>query len=281
VGSAAEKRYSLQPQLARDAMSRDDIWSRTAGGSFKGLLLVLGRVRIAVTARSVGLSATHPNAEAGESGGDGAIRPFNDFALATVLTAAIEPKGFFSSVWQSPWRLQMSKLEKALLLTTAALLSAALDAGSAMAQSRVEGKAPQVRAFPNLTRIYRFTGLVTTSLSSSTGAQVSVTCTNWSPTATTTVRYLFRDFNGTVVGDTSVNLTPLRTLTVSTQFTAFYFEDAVVTLSSTLDQGSLEILATAAPIHCNANVVDAAHSPPSFEIELSRTRNSQESGAHE
>ena len=66
----------------------------------------------------------------------------------------------------------------ALTTLTAAILSVTTIAHAAPREA--EGAAKSVRTFPALTLIYRFTGLVTTSLDA-TGVQVSAHCTNFHP----------------------------------------------------------------------------------------------------
>ena len=145
-----------------------------------------------------------------------------------------------------------------------------------------EGAAPAVRAFPSLTRIYRFEGVVTTSLSSLTGVQASVHCTNWHPTATNQIRITLRDFNGATVATAGpFNLTSFRTFTYSTQFTNLFTEDSVVVPSSTLDQGSIQVDATLPAVHCQATGEDAASASASSVFVYQPTRNFPEGGTQE
>src|SRR5436190_15434418 len=102
----------------------------------------------------------------------------------------------------------------ALTTLTAAILSVTTTAHAAPREA--EGAAKAVRTFPALTRIYRFTGLRTTSLDSNTGVQVSAHCTNWHPSQNRLVQYIVRAYDGSIVATSGpFVLHPLTTFTYS------------------------------------------------------------------
>src|SRR6185369_5398059 len=128
------------------------------------------------------------------------------------------------------------KLLRLLALTTltAAILSVTTIAHAAPREA--EGAAKAVRTFPALTLIYRFTGLVTTSLASTTGVQVSAHCPNFHPSQDRLVRYFVRNFDGTIVASAGpFALHPFRTFTYSSQDTQLFDEDSTVVPTSLLD----------------------------------------------
>jgi hypothetical protein len=166
----------------------------------------------------------------------------------------------------------------ALTTLTAAILSVTTIAHAAPREA--EGAAKSMRTFPALTRIYRFTGLVTTSLGANTGVQVSAQCTNWGQTRR--VRYIVRDSSGAIAAVAGPYLlSPFRTFTYSTQFTQMFYEDAVVVPTSGQSQGSLEILASGPDVHCQAVLVDAASVSANSITPLAATRSNQEAGTEE
>ena len=73
----------------------------------------------------------------------------------------------------------------------------------------------------------------------------------------------------------------LRTFTYSTQYTQLFYDDSVVVPTVLLDQGSLEILASGAAVHCSAQLVDAAASSASNVTPLAATRSNQETATQE
>ena len=153
------------------------------------------------------------------------------------------------------------------------------------AQRAAEGTAHQsvgaLAAFPALTRIYRFTGLVTTSRAANTGLQVAAHCTNWAPSGSINVRFDVHDFNGALVATSTIALPGRNTRTYSTQTTALFFDDSVVVPMGIIHQGSLEIFATGAQVHCSAQLVNAASTSAAGVVTLAATRNNQEGGAQE
>ena len=174
------------------------------------------------------------------------------------------------------------KLLRLLALTTltAAILSVTTIAHAAPREA--EGAAKSVRTFPALTRIYRFTGLVTTSLDQNTGVQVSAHCTNWHPTQNRVVKYIVRNSDGAIaVSAGPFVLSRLRTFTYSTQFTDLFFDDTVAAPPVLLRQGSLDILASGPEVHCQAELVDAAGTSAYDVTPLAATRSNQEAATQE
>ena len=168
----------------------------------------------------------------------------------------------------------------ALTTLTAAILSVTTIAHAAPREA--EGAAKAVRTFPALTLIYRFTGLVTTSLDADTGVQVSAHCTNFHPGQDRFVRYTVRNYDGTIVASPGpFALHPFRTFTYSTQDTLLFAEDAVVVRTVLLDQGSLQILASGPQVHCSAELVDASGSSAYNVTPLPAIRSNQEAGTEE
>ncbi|MCU0832204.1 MAG: hypothetical protein MUC58_11960, partial [Rhizobiaceae bacterium] len=127
-------------------------------------------------------------------------------------------------------------------LLSASLLLLASAAATAGERPYPEGKAPTIanaeRAFPALSAIYMFSGARSNSMDSNTGTQTSVHCFNASNVARQ-VRFLVRDFAGTVSDDNTISIPRLATRTYSTAATALYFEDITGTLLGTLSQGSI------------------------------------------
>ena len=167
----------------------------------------------------------------------------------------------------------------ALTTLTAAILSVTTIAHAAPREA--EGAAKSVRTFPALTRIYRFTGLVTTSVTPFDGLQVSAHCTNWA-TQNRFVQYIVRNFDGRIVASAGpFTLSPFRTFTYSTQNTNLFGEDSIVAPQYLLDQGSLEILASGPEVHCQAELVDAAGTSAYDVTPLAATRSNQEGTSQE
>jgi hypothetical protein len=168
----------------------------------------------------------------------------------------------------------------ALTTLTAAILSVTTIAHAAPREA--EGAAKSVRTFPALTLIYRFTGLVTTSLDAATGVQVSAHCTNFHPSQDRLVRYFVRGVDGGIVATAGpFVLNPFRTFTYSTQFTTLFFDDSVAVPTTELDQGSLQILASGPQVHCSAQLVDASGSSAYNVTPLPAIRSNQEAGTEE
>ena len=165
------------------------------------------------------------------------------------------------------------------VLAVGPLLAALPAAGLAQAQTRAEGKAPQVRAFPNLTPIYRITGVADSGSASNAGVATSVHCTNFTA-SNQQVQYIVRSAGGTQLANPTFVISARRTFTLSTHFTAVFAEGGFLTPATLIAQGSMIIKATTPKVHCSAMIIDAAASVPSG-IALSLTRLNQEKGAQE
>jgi hypothetical protein len=113
---------------------------------------------------------------------------------------------------------------------------------------------------------YMWTGARTIAASVS----VTVNCTNFHPTAASTVHVEIVDFNGTTVGSGTVGIAPgeTRTTTGGTA-TAFFSEDSTIALTSDLNQGSVRVSAQGSKkVICSAHVLDVTSAPPTFIQDL-------------
>ena len=153
-------------------------------------------------------------------------------------------------------------------------------AGTGQAQTRAEGQAPQVRAFPNLTPIYRIAGVIDDGAPANTGIATTVSCTNFKA-STAQVQFVVRHPNGPVLANPTFNILARATFTASTHGTFLAAENAILTPGSLIRQGSMIIRATTPKVHCSAMIVDAGNAIPTFAVALSLTRLNQEKGAQE
>ena len=167
----------------------------------------------------------------------------------------------------------MRKLFHALAM--ASLVAALPTAGHSQSQG---GKAGQVRAFPDLTPIYRIAGVADDGGATADGFATSVHCTNFTASKQQ-VQYIVRSAGGTQFDSLTLTLQARQTRTASTHGTAV-FSEAFLTPGTPISQGSMIIKATTRKVHCSAMLVDAAASVPSG-IALSLTRLNQEKGAQE
>jgi hypothetical protein len=117
------------------------------------------------------------------------------------------------------------------------------------------------------TVLYLFSGARDNT--SSATAATSVHCTNYSSTSVQ-VRIQIFNFSGSNTMNGSFTLSASRSATFSTQLTALYFDDVVLTPATTIDQGSGRILVnnSAAKIICTAQVLDPTNNPPSYGVKL-------------
>jgi hypothetical protein len=137
--------------------------------------------------------------------------------------------------------------------------------------------------FPNLTVIYKFTQIVSTSTTSNTGFQTNFTCTNFGPQPVS-LRFLVRDQTGAVVSTNNdvTNLAAGATVQRSTQGTFFYTNEGTLGISVTLTDGAaVNILSTSPRVHCSAQVYDASSVTPAAITNLNGVRYNQEPGAAE
>ena len=141
-------------------------------------------------------------------------------------------------------------------------LAALLPAQAQQQRSYPEGAAPQPTAVGDpLQRLYRVSGVLDNGGGPEGGQATSFHCTSGS-TVDETLRIRVRDFNGAIVGDQSIKITPNRTRTLSTHFTRMFFEDRTLSPGEVIAQGSAEILATSIQVFCSAMIVDASTSSP-------------------
>ena len=117
------------------------------------------------------------------------------------------------------------------------------------------------RVFPSLTAIYRFTGVADNAGGDFTGFTTVFHCTNSTPQRQT-VRFTFWDYNNAILAQPSYNFGPLRTYSIATKDVISFQLDAVVSISSNINQGAVYIAATNGNIHCTAQIIDAAASTP-------------------
>jgi hypothetical protein len=137
----------------------------------------------------------------------------------------------------------------------------------AQAQDRVspgESAAPLATGDP-LKVLYRISGITDKA-----GVATSFHCSNFSG-VTESMTLVVRNFNGTVLANTSFSMAPSQTKTVSTRGTNLYAED--VTLNTgPVTQGLALIRATSIDIICSAMTVNAtAALPQGFDLHMVRS----------
>jgi hypothetical protein len=100
-------------------------------------------------------------------------------------------------------------------------------------------------------------------------AATSIHCTNVGADAVQLYIELFR-YQGNVIVANTDTISPNFTYTFSTQNTELYAEDAVMTPTVAIDQGSGRIMADSgtAKIICTAQLLDPTGSPPSYVVNL-------------
>ncbi len=138
-------------------------------------------------------------------------------------------------------------------------------------------------AFPDLTRIYRFTGVVSTAPANNSGIQTTVLCTNWA-TASANTRMTVRiiGITGNTISDSVDTTIPgLGTIAISTWGVLAFNENNTFNQNFGFTHGSIEVLATRSQVHCSAVVLEGGFVNPFFTIPLVGVRYNQESGAQE
>ena len=138
-------------------------------------------------------------------------------------------------------------------------------------------------AFPDLTRIYRFTGAMSTTQTSSAGIQTTVLCTNWAAAqANTRMTVRIVGAGATAFTDSvDIAIQALGTIAVSTWNTLAFSENNTFNQNFGFTHGSIEVLATRSQVHCSAVVLEGGFQNPFFTIPLVGVRYNQESGAQE
>ena len=142
-------------------------------------------------------------------------------------------------------------MNKVMMIVTSVSLAAALLAG------------PTQAAFPALTKIYRFTGIVNKPQGSPIPhvipEQTVIQCTNWSPNAAQIQIITYDGDTGATLTGPVYPLAHLRTITVVTSLIAsagspYLLPDHDMKMGLLLD-GSMEIRATAPQVHCDVKHV--------------------------
>jgi hypothetical protein len=151
------------------------------------------------------------------------------------------------------------------------LLAALLPAQAQQQRPYPEGAAPQPRAIGDpARRIYRVSGVRDNGGGAEGGQATSFHCTSVS-TVDERLVIRVRDFNGAIVGERSIEISPNRTRTLSTHLTRLFFEDAIISPGEAIEQGSAEILATSSEVFCSVMIISAAANvPEGIELHLVR-----------
>ena len=136
---------------------------------------------------------------------------------------------------------------------------------SAAAQDRSNtlgnGVAPMATTDPQI-MIYRVAGVHNTYEPDNDGSSTVFSCYNNSSVyETLRLRIIYRD--GVLASDDSINMSPKRTLTLSTHNSAAFIEDLYLATGQLIMQGTAAIISTSKEIFCSAMIVDAAASVPS------------------
>lgn len=124
-----------------------------------------------------------------------------------------------------------------------------------------------------LTLLYRFSGVTDDGQQGSTNRKeaTSIHCTSIEPLANNQVEVMLYQWNGTDVFTGTVNMTPNRTFTFSTQNTTIYFEDVIlggIPGTDAISQGSGQIWSETDQVICTAEVLDPLNNPPEFATSL-------------
>ena len=153
-------------------------------------------------------------------------------------------------------------MSKICAVGIAALLVGSLASVGQAADRATQPKAPGFPpAFPGLTLIYAASGVRDSGSAINTGVATSSHCTNWAA-STQQVRYVVRNFDSTIVVNTTVNILAKRTHTASTHGTVAFNEDAFLSTGTLIEQGSVVISATSPNVTCSVSVIDASTAAP-------------------
>jgi hypothetical protein len=145
-------------------------------------------------------------------------------------------------------------------------------AGSSGAGRLEEPGAQRLRAVEGLNVLYRFSGAVDDGEQGSDNRKwaTSIHCSNIGA-SDAQIEVQIVQWNGTDVYTGTMNLTPNRNGTFSTQNTTVYFEDVLLggnPGTSKIEQGSGLILSSHPKVICSAQVIDPFNSPPEFATAL-------------
>ena len=108
--------------------------------------------------------------------------------------------------------------------------------------------------------IYRFPGVRDDGGALTVGVATVFHCTNFSG-VTETIRFVTRDFDGTLKSNVPATIAHLATATASTHFMTAYFETALLT-TGLVAQGTTAIAATSINVVCTAVTIDASNVTP-------------------
>ena len=126
--------------------------------------------------------------------------------------------------------------------------------------------------------LYIFPGATDSGSAADTGVATVFHCFSFSPVQET-VQMVVRNFNGTILKNTTLAITQFQTLTVVTHATNLYPMTSEL-LTGELDHGVLGISATSSNIVCTAQIIDASATVPNG-IDLHGTRFNPISGSQE
>ena len=107
--------------------------------------------------------------------------------------------------------------------------------------------------------IYRFPGVFDNGGGINLGVATAFHCTNFSGDMEN-IRFVTRQFNGTLLSNVVLPVAHLATVTVATHGTAAY--DEITLVMGMFVQGTTAIAATSINIICTAMTIDASTTPP-------------------
>lgn len=125
--------------------------------------------------------------------------------------------------------------------------------------------------------LYIFPGATDNGGADRTGVATVVHCFSFSPTQES-MQFVFRDWDGTIKGNLTLNINQFQTLSLATHLTTVYAAFSAST--ALLNQGTLGITATSTNIVCTAQVIDASATVPNG-IDLHGTRFNPIAGSQE
>jgi hypothetical protein len=108
--------------------------------------------------------------------------------------------------------------------------------------------------------IYRFAGVRDNGGSTNVGVATSFHCTNFSGVAET-IRFVTRNFDGTLLSNHATTIPHLATLTASTHGPLAYINTGLLNTGA-VSQGTTAIAATSINIICTAETIDASTAAP-------------------
>jgi len=164
-------------------------------------------------------------------------------------------------------------LSLSLVVALALILAAVVYAQGPTGDEKNEGDEIGEQGLANpppsgYTVVYMFTGAAHNAVGTGTTA-TTIHCTNYG-SVSTVLRVEYFDYNTTAIVAGSVTLAANTTRTISTQGTATYSEDLILTTPSNINQGSGRIMInnSAAKIICTVQVLDPTNNPPRYGVKL-------------